>query len=188
MKNTFLSVAVVALLSICMSSPAKAEVKKVDHAISETEVLDAQQDWCNALIDISTTYAEDGHAEANALAEEIIDSAYGYQLGTVLFKPTLTTEPQTFRTTSRGALSYFVGGDDNFPDDSGFALNDWNKCEPENAAIFIAGNTASTIGKVHFTDVDGDTTSVDKSWVFLKDDTGQLRIMLHHSSLEYDGQ
>jgi hypothetical protein len=34
----------------------------------------------------------------------------------VLFKPTLTTGDQTFRTTHKGALSYFVGGDSSFRD------------------------------------------------------------------------
>ncbi len=188
MKKLLLTFTAVALISIGIPASATASVKIVDQAICETEVLDAQQNWCKALIDISTTYAKNGHSEAKALAEQIIDQAYGYQMGTVLFKPTLTTEPQTFRTTSRGALSYFVGGDQKFPDDSGFALKGWTKCEPENAAIFIAGNTASTMGKVHFTDVDGNVTTVDKTWVFFKDDSGQIRIMVHHSSLEYDGQ
>ena len=40
---------------------------------------------------------------------------YGYQFGPVLFKPTLTAAPQTFRTTRDGALAYFVGGDPNYP-------------------------------------------------------------------------
>lgn len=53
-----------------------------------------------------------------ALAEKVIDAAYGYQLGAVLFKPTLTVNPQTFRTTREGALSYFVGGNPSFAQDN----------------------------------------------------------------------
>jgi hypothetical protein len=108
-------------------------------------------------------------------------------MGPVLFKPTLAVNPQTFRTTRAGALSYFVGGDPAFPNDSGFALNDWTKCEIDNAAVFIAGDSASTMGKVHFTDKDGNVTTVDKTWQYVKDDAGQLRIVVHHSSLEYAG-
>ena len=37
----------------------------------------------------------------------------------------------------------------------------------------------------HFTDKDGNVTTVDKTWQFVKDDNGQLRIVVHHSSLEY---
>jgi hypothetical protein len=115
----------------------------------------------------------------------VIDAAYGYQIGAVLFKPTLTVNPQTFRTTRAGALSYFVGGDANYPKDTGFALKGWNKCEVANSGIFIAGDSATTMGKVHFTGKDGKVTSVDKTWTFVKDDAGKLRIVVHHSSLEY---
>lgn len=167
---------------------AAAKGVVVNQAISEHEVLAAQQGWCKALIDISTTYEKNGQAAAKALAGKVIDTAYGYQMGVVLFKPTLTVNPQTFRTTRAGALSYFVGGDPSFPKDSGFALKGWKKCDIDNAAIFIAGNSATTMGKVHFTGKDGKVTSVDKTWKFVKNDAGRLRIVVHHSSLEYSGQ
>ena len=96
-------------------------------SISEAEVLAAQQGWCKALVEISATNAKSGQAAAKALAETVIDSGYAYQTGPVLFKPTLTVNPQTFRTEREGALAYFVGGDPAYPDDSGFALNDWTK-------------------------------------------------------------
>ncbi|MDG2048187.1 MAG: hypothetical protein P8J79_13330 [Halioglobus sp.] len=156
-------------------------------SISEAEVLAAQQGWCKALLEISATNAKSGEAAAKVLAEKVIDSAYAYETGPVLFNPTLSFYPQTFRTEREGALAYFVGGDPAYPDDHGFALNDWVKCEIDNAAVLIVGESASTMGKVHFTDSDGHVTTVDKSWQFVKDDAGQLRIVLHHSSLEFTG-
>jgi len=30
--------------------------------------------------------------------------------------------------------------------------------------------------------------TVDKTWQFFKDDTGKLRIVVHHSSLPYSGK
>jgi hypothetical protein len=33
----------------------------------------------------------------------------------------------TFRTARRGAISYFVGSDPEFPEDTGFALKRWVK-------------------------------------------------------------
>lgn len=174
------------LVAAAAASPASVNV--VNQAISENEVLNAQNGWCQGLIDISNTYQKSGQAAAKALAQKVIDAAYGYQLGAVLFKPTLAVNPQTFRTTRAGALSYFVGGDPAYPNDSGFALKGWTKCEVDNAAIFIGGRVASTMGKVHFTDKDGKVTTVDKTWTFVKDDDGQLRIVGHHSSLEYSGQ
>ncbi len=82
----------------------------VNMTITESEVLAAQKAWGDALVAISTTYDQKGKAAAKALAEKIIDQAYGYQMGAVLFKPTLTQALQTFRTTRQGALAYFVGG------------------------------------------------------------------------------
>jgi hypothetical protein len=117
----------------------------------------------------------------------VIDSAYGYQMGAVLFKPTLTVAPQTFRTTRAGALAYFVGGDSNFPKDTGFALKGWTRCEAKNAAVFIAGDSASSMGNVMITDKKGQVTTVDKTWSYVKDDAGKLRIVVHHSSLPYSG-
>ena len=169
------------------SMTAQAQVTIVNKAISEAEVQSAQQAWCKALVDISAVHNRSGQPAAKALAEQVIDAAYGYQMGVVLFKPTLTVNPQTFRTTRAGALSYFVGGDPAFPKDTGFALKGWDKCEVANSAIFIAGNSATTLGKVSFTGKDGKVTTVDKTWKFVKDDAGKLRIVVHHSSLEYTG-
>ena len=173
--------------ALSASMTAQAQVTTVNRAISEPEVQAAQQAWCKALVEISTAHTNHGQAAAKALAEKVIDAAYGYQMGAVLFKPTLTVNPQTFRTTRAGALSYFVGGDPTFPKDTGFALKGWSKCEVANAGIFIAGDSATTLGKVHFTGKDGKVTTVDKTWNFVKDDAGKLRIVVHHSSLEYAG-
>jgi hypothetical protein len=172
--------------TIIASTPVKTAISS--RAITESEVLAAQKAWGDALVSISTTHDTQGQAAAKALAEKVIDSAYGYQLGPVLFKPTLTVAPQTFRTTRAGALAYFVGGDPAFPADKGFALRSWRKVEIRNAAILISGDTATTMGNVMVTDKQGKTTTVDKTWQFLKDDNGKLRIVLHHSSLPYSAK
>lgn len=155
----------------------------VNRAITEAEVLAAQKAWGDALVSISTTHETNGKKAAKALAEKVIDEAYGYQFGAVLFKPTLTQSPQTFRTSRAGALAYFVGGDPNFPQDNGFALNGWRKVEIENAGVFISGDTATTMGNVMITDKNSKVTKVNKTWQFMRDDNGKLRIILHHSSL-----
>jgi hypothetical protein len=176
-----------ATLAVWGLSGAAQATTVVNQAITEAEVRNAQTAWCKALVDISTTGATQGQAAAKALAEKVIDAAYGYQMGAVLFKPTLTVVPQTFRTTKAGALAYFVGGDSNFPKDTGFALKGWTKCEAKNAAGVIAGDSASSMGNVMITDKAGKVTTVDKTWTYVKDDAGQLRIVVHHSSLPFSG-
>jgi hypothetical protein len=43
------------------------------------------------------------------------------------------------------------------------------------------------MGNVMITGADGKVTTVDKTWGFVKDDKGALRIVLHHSSLPFSG-
>ena len=164
-----------------------ANVTVVNQSITEADVTAAQRAWCQALVDIGAANDRSGQPAAKALAEKVIDAAYGYQMGAVLFKPTLTVAPQTFRTTRAGALAYFVGGDAAFPKDTGFALKGWQSCRVANAAIFIAGDSATTMGNVMITGRDGKVTTVDKTWKFVKDDAGKLRIVVHHSSLPFTG-
>ena len=180
----FRSAALASALMLALGTAA-AQAPVVNKSITETEVLAAQRAWGDALVAISTTHERQGAAAARWLAEQVIDGAYGYQFGPVLFKPTLTEAPQTFRTTRAGALAYFVGGDASFPKDTGFALKGWRKVDVTNAAIFIAGDVATSMGNVSITDKDGKVTTVDKTWTFLKDDSGKLRIVVHHSSLPY---
>ncbi len=185
MKFVRNSLLTAALTGVC--AVASAQTAMVNQAITEAEVLAAQRAWGDALVAISAEFDRGGQPAAKALAEKVIDQAYGYQMGAVLFKPTLTTAPQTFRTTREGALAYFVGGNPAFPKDTGFALKGWKKVEIKNAGIFIAGDSATTMGNVMITGKDGKVTTVDKTWKFVKDDAGRLRIVMHHSSLPFGG-
>jgi hypothetical protein len=186
-RHSILSAALVAGFLPVGAATAQPNPTVINKAITETEVVAAQRAWCEALVNISRTGETKGQAAAKALAEQVIDAAYGYQMGAVLFKPTVTVAPQTFRTTRAGALAYFVGGDQAFPRDNGFALQGWTKCEIANNAVFITGDSATTMGNVSITGRQGRVTTVDKTWKFVKDDAGRLRIVVHHSSLPFTG-
>ena len=154
--------------------------------ITETDLTEARSVWGDALIAIAKAYeAETGIDGARKVAEGLLDTAYGYNLGHVLFKPTLASGEQTFRLTRRGALSYFVAHDADYPHDSGFGIKGWREVVSETAASFIEGDVAMWMGWVTMTDKDGQVTKVDKSWGYKKDAEGTLRIVLHHSSLPY---
>jgi hypothetical protein len=171
----------------CKPKPAPAPPPPPPVQITEPEVLAAQKAWGDALVAISQAYETGGIEKAKPLASEVIDKAYGYNMGPVLFKPTLTQEPQTFRLTKEGALAYFVGDDPNYPHDDGFALKGWRSVAVRNVGVQINGAVANTMGNVSLTDKDGKITTVDKTWTFKKDDKGVVRIILHHSSLPYAG-
>lgn len=186
MKNKLASWAVAAAILIVPTGlMAKTEVKVMNTNITLEEVEKAQKAWGEALISISKANKDKGREDAASLANAVLDAAYGYNMGPVLFKPTLTVAPQTFRPTKEGALAYFVGGNLAFPNDSGFALKPWTKYEFENNAIHITADLALTMGKVRLTNDKGEVTEVDKTWAFKRDNQGVLRIVLHHSSLPY---
>lgn len=153
--------------------------------ISENELDQARVAWGDALIAIAKAYEADGIDGARGVAEGVLDAAYGYNLGPVLFKPTLASGEKTFRSTRKGALSYFVGHDEDFPLDGGFGIKGWREVTSETSATFIEGDVAMWMGWVTMTDKDGNVTKVDKSWGYKKDAEGTLRIVQHHSSLPY---
>src|SRR5215467_4015711 len=125
--------------------------------ITEDDVNAAQMAWCDALVTIGQIYSERG--DYQAVASQLIDELYDYKDGTVFFKPTLAFGANAFRSTKEGALSYFVGGNPNFPEDTGFALKRWVKVRYDNNAaengIQIHGNIALTMGNFYLTNNEG---------------------------------
>lgn len=164
---------------------ADSQPVRMNTNITEQQVLKAQQGWCNGLLAISKAYATGGFAAAETTASKILDQAYAYQYGAVAFKPTLTQQPQTFRGTKAGALAYFVGGNPSYPNDKGFAIKPWQKCAIRNQVVQFHGDLAITMGNVDLTDSSGKVTTVDKTWAFVRERDGEVRIVLHHSSLPF---
>ncbi|MEO0791940.1 MAG: phosphoribosyl-AMP cyclohydrolase [Pseudomonadota bacterium] len=154
-------------------------------SVSDTEIENARKAWGDALIAISKTFEVDGIDAARAVAGGVLDAAYGYNLGPVLFKPTLASGDKTFRPTRDGALAYFVGHDPNYPLDAGFGIRGWREVTSQTSAVFVDGDVALWMGWVTMVDKDGQMTKVDKSFGYKRDEAGALRIVLHHSSLPY---
>ena len=154
-------------------------------SISEQDLLDAISAWGNGLVEISEAFENEGIVQATSVAENMLDRLYGFNLGPVLFKPTLSGGIQTFRPTREAALSYFVGQNPDYPGDTGFGIKYWRRVIPETSAFFIDDNVAMWMGWVTFFDKDDFATKVDKSWGYRLDTNGNLKIVLHHSSLPY---
>lgn len=151
-----------------------------------TEELKAARDaWGKGKVVISKAFEEGGIEAARIVAGEHLDALYGHAMGPVLFKPTMASGEQTFRTTKAGALAYFCGHSEEYPLDAGFAIQGWRSMESVTSAEFIEGDVAMWMGWIMLTDKNGDVTKVDKSFGYKKDADGVLRIVLHHSSLPY---
>lgn len=156
--------------------------------ITYEEVNAAQQKWCDSLVKIGKLYEEG--LDYKAYTNEMITELYNYDFGKVFFKPTLAYGEQTFRTTKKGAIAYFIGGDQEHINDKGFALKPWKKVRfdnlgDDNQGIQIYGSVAIAMGNVWVTDKDGNEIMVDKTFVFKKGEDGKLRIIVHKSSLPY---
>lgn len=192
-RRLVMAAATTAASLLVAGSDGQAKPVVMLETIQASEVEAAQVGWCNPLVAISKAHEQGGLAQSKPMAGRVIDEAYGYQFGPVAFKPTWAKGDSTFRETRAGAVSYFVGGDSRFPD-AGFAIgtpgeqrSPWVKCNPEIFVIQSFGNTANAMGWVHIEAADGTTSKVDKTFGYVRDDDGSLRIVVHHSSAPFAG-
>jgi len=139
--------------------------------MTKAEVVAAQRAW------------------AKYVTEQDVENLLGlYDFGDpdepVLFKPTLA---DVIRLDEEGARAYFVGGNENYPQDHGFLENGWVKVEFQSAVgpILKAGGLGyKDMGHYTFVDGDGNETRADYTFAYHKLD-GRVLISLHHSSLTW---
>ena len=153
--------------------------------ITSQDLLAARTIWGEQKVAISKTYEGGGLDAARVAAMTHLDANYGYDLGPVMFKPTMASGAQTFRPTKVGALAYFCGHSDEYPLDTGFAIRGWRAMDSVTSAEFVEGDIAMWMGWIKLTNKDGSVTTVDKSFGYKRGANGALRIVLHHSSLPY---
>ena len=185
--NRLVSTTTLVLTAVLFTQSASIAHEPPRAAITEAEVNAAQQAWCDGLVRIGKVHKEGG--DYKAVANQVIDDLYDYKEGKVFFKPTLASGKNTFRPTHDGALSYFIGGNTDFPEDSGFALKEWTKVRYDNNAaengIQIHGDIAITMGNVYLTNSQGQEVMVDKTFVFRRGKDDKLRLCTHKSALPF---
>lgn len=155
-----------------------------DECITEREVVNAQKMWGNGIVRIGSVYSNNGDYALEAA--DFIQDMYGYDLSSVLFKPTLAANDQ-FRSSFDAALSYFVGGNDAYAEDEGFAIKPYTNVKFDNVGIINNScRMAVAMGNYFFTDTSGGETKVEYTFAYVKDSDGDLRIVAHQSSLPYN--
>ncbi|MEL6105963.1 MAG: hypothetical protein AAFU85_08000 [Planctomycetota bacterium] len=155
-------------------------------AIKEKEILKAQAQWGDAIVEIGNVYTAGG--DVVKCAKKHIKKLYAYKVADqVLFKPT-KCEKRQFRPTRKGALSYFVGNDlapAGFPEDNGFAIAPYLSVKFVEAGFILdKGPRAITMGNYYFEKTDGELVKVEYTFGYIRGSSGLL-IDLHHSSLPY---
>jgi hypothetical protein len=157
----------------------------IAHA-SKTQSLTADQvtalktAWGEGIVQIGAVHAKGGDYEA--AAREHIEQFYAYGESDVLFKPTLASDDQ-FRGTFDEALSYFVGG--SIAEDGGFAIAPYTNVRWENEGTVMTDDGAMAMGNYFFTKTDGTEVKVEYTFGMQTMPDGELKIVLHHSSLPY---
>lgn len=154
--------------------------------ITEQEVIAAQKAWGDGIVRIGQVFSQGG--DYRQAAADHISEFYAYDQSLVLFKPTLASVEQ-FRPSFDGALSYFVGGNESYPEDKGFAITPWTKVRWQNAGITNnICHMAVAMGNYYFTPAaGGDEVKVEYTIGYIRDGEGDLRMTVHKSTIPYSG-
>lgn len=147
--------------------------------ITTQAIKEAQASWATAVVSIGE--ASSAH-EAHARAVQLVEAHYRTEDGSLLFCPTKASQQQ-FRRTLEDAVSYFVG--QGVAEDAGFALEPWTSVRFENTDILARGDVGIAMGNYFFGRADGSELKAEYSFVYVLNDSAQLEIQLHHSSLPY---
>ena len=148
--------------------------------ITRDGVEEAQRAWGDGIVAMASAHLEGD--DYVGIARNHVETLYAYGISPVLFKPTLAAVEQ-FRPTFEQALSYFVASNNACPEDKGFAIKGWTKVRFENTDIILEESMALAMGNYFFTAPAGDEIKVEYTFGYVLDDTGALRINLHHSSM-----
>lgn len=178
MKKTVAKTSIIAMVTSLGIASAAATPST---ALTQDRVTTFTTAWGQGIVNIGSVYSNKGDYKAAARAH--IEEFYGYETESVLFKPTLASEDQ-FRGTFDEALSYFVGG--SIAEDGGFAIAPYTNVRWEKEGTIINDNTAMTMGNYYFTTTQGSEIKVEYTFGLEQQDDGELKIVLHHSSLPFN--
>ena len=157
-------------------------VIKIYKMITLDNIENIQKEWGDSLVKVGSLKNNRDACEKEV--EILINKLYGYNNGTVLFKPTKAKDNQ-FRLTFEGAKSYFIGENSNFSEDKGFALQPWTSVRFVNASVILNEKTAVAMGNYFFTETNGNIVKVEYTFGYFLDTNNDLIINLHHSSLPF---
>ena len=141
------------------------------------EVKNFLHSWKEGVIDIGKVFLEGG--DYHNCAEEFLFKHYAFDTEEVLFKPTFTKEV-IFRNTKDLALSYFVQGD--IQEDSGLALQPWEKIELDELTILEEEGYLAAMGTFKFKPVNSKEVALVAFTFCFVGIAGSLKIKIHHSS------
>jgi len=166
------------------SIPSDGKVLEFDQEereknLTEMNMEALQRAWCNELVQVGSSYVMKGNYRERA--ERFVDDVYAYSMRPVLFKPAEAWK-EPFRSSRAGAVSYFAGGNNIFPEDWGFALRPWHSARFDNAEVIVHGTQGLTMGHTFLTDTTGVQLKAEYAMGFVRSAEGAIRVNMHHST------
>ncbi len=150
---------------------------------NENLVKITQEKWANAILAIGKAFQK--KKSIDNLVSDLLHEIYAFNHCDVLFKPTLAKDTQ-FRSTKEEFISYFLGQNKICNEDKGFAIKSWKSIRFENYKIIEHNNYLLSMGNYFFENQEKELLKVEYTFGFIKINSNELRINLHHSSLPYD--
>jgi hypothetical protein len=152
--------------------------------ISDFDIEKAQRAWSEGIVAIGSQYKVKG--DYRKRAEQFVDTLYGYSIRPVFLKPAQAAQ-RPFRINRDSAISYFVGGDPRYPEDSGFALKPWGAVRFSNKEVAVESGQALAMGNMFLVGPGGIEEELEYTMGFVQDSNNLLHINLHHGSYPFSG-
>ena len=144
-----------------------------------------QRSWADGIIAIGQ--ASLSGDDYQNLAQQFVSDHYLFQDDKpLLFKPTCARN-KPFRNDAAAALSYFIGENADYPEDSGFALEPWVDIKFDNNSMQCEENSAVVMGEYHLTSKQDKCIKVEYTFGYKLDENNTAKIFLHHSSFPFSG-
>ena len=138
--------------------------------------------WADIVLQIGKAYREKKNLDK--LVSELLHDVYAFNQGDVLFKPTLAKHEQ-FRSKKEEFASYFLGQNNVCKEDTGFAIKNWKSIKFENYKVVENNDNLFAMGNYFFENDKNEFLKVEYTFGFIRINSNELRINLHHSSLPY---
>ena len=151
--------------------------------IHREDIENVQKLWSRMIVRIGALKEDRNVCEA--YARERLDDLYAFEKGDVLFKPTKASVTP-FRLNKLSALSYFIGGNPEFAEDRGFALEPWVKVRFQNVGFILKEKHATAVGNAYFTNANQKEIQAHYTFGYIKCEGSLLKIEAHHSSLPFE--
>lgn len=170
---------VVILCSSCNSKGSKKFEDLPMSPISKSEIIAFQNAYGTSFNGVSDAIADETYYELKA--KEHIDNFYSFDESEVMFKIG-HDDDQPFRYSHSGLLSYLIGKNKAFPNDTGIAKAKWRKIDWNNMGTIMERDVAIAIGKVTMEN-DEDTIHQNYTMVLKRNEKGKIKLVAHKISI-----